>query len=482
MLRDISLSDGHDMNAPSTAARDDIRFILNDRPVSLRGVKPDDTLLDHLRLEAGLSGTKEGCAEGDCGACTVLVAGADGDYQPVNACIRLMGSLNAHHVVTIEHLARGALHPAQRAMVDHHGAQCGFCTPGVVMALTADWLQGGRDARAALQGNLCRCTGYAPILRAAEALADISPQDDPLVAGAADMRARLAGLAGRVAAPGVIIPATEAELADDLKAHQGATLVAGATDVGLWVTKEMRAIAPAIFIGAIEDLRGVEIGAHAVTLGAGVSYAQFRPVIDAHFPHLKTLWSRIGGPQVRAMGTIGGNIANGSPIGDTPPALIALGAEITLNSARGERRMALEDFFIDYGKQDRADDEYLSRIHIPLPRAGHIDAAYKISKRFDEDISTLCGAFHLEMSGGVVAQARIAFGGMAGTPARATRAEAALTGARLDEAALRKAQDALDADYQPLSDWRASADYRRLAARGLLERFMTEAASKEDAS
>ena len=468
-----------------------ISFILNDREVALSDIAPTTTLLDYLRLERRLTGTKEGCAEGDCGACTVLVGRLWGDrlvYESVNACIRFLGSLQATHVVTVEHLAGqdGALHPVQQAMVDFHGSQCGFCTPGFVMSLYALWMQtpnpNDQEIETALQGNLCRCTGYEPIVRAAEAAAEARPSEifDPITRERQTIIAQLKTLAPaetitvRQGENCLIVPADGDGLAQALADNPGATVVAGSTDVGLWVTKQMRPISPVIFINGITDLQQIDVRADGLTIGAGVSYTMAHAALAKTFPGFGPLIDRIGGEQVRNMGTIGGNIANGSPIGDSPPPLIVLGATVTLRSKDGRRTLPLEDFFIAYGKQDRKPGEFVESIFVPsLPADDHF-AAYKISKRRDEDISALLGAFRLSVEDGVVRSARIAFGGMAATPKRATNVEAALIGKPWSEETVRNAQAAFESDYQPLTDWRATSDYRMLAAKNLLMRFFLE--------
>ena len=468
-----------------------ISFILNDREVALSDIAPTATLLDYVRLERRLTGTKEGCAEGDCGACTVLVGRLVGDrlvYESVNACIRFLGSLQATHVVTVEHLAGsdGTLHPVQQAMVDFHGSQCGFCTPGFVMSLYGLWLGNDdpshADIEKALQGNLCRCTGYEPIVRAAEAAAKARPSEvfDPIVRERETITARLKALAPtetitiRRDDDCLIVPADSDGLARALADNPGATVVAGSTDVGLWVTKQMRPISPVIFINGITDLQQIDVRADGLTIGAGVSYTMAHAALAKTFPGFGPLIDRIGGEQVRNMGTIGGNIANGSPIGDSPPPLIVLGATVTLRSKDGRRTLPLEDFFIAYGKQDRKPGEFVESIFVPsLPADDHF-AAYKISKRRDEDISALLGAFRLSVEDGVVRAARIAFGGMAATPKRATNVEAALIGKPWTEETVRIAQVAFESDYQPLTDWRATSDYRMLAAKNLLLRFFLE--------
>jgi len=469
--------------------RKEIRFLLNGEPQSIADLGPGDTLLDFLRLQKRLTGSKEGCAEGDCGACTVLVGRLEPEglnYEPINACIRLLATVDRCHVVTVEHLTRaGQLHPVQQAMVECHASQCGFCTPGIVMALYALWMQVPSPDRAqvetALQGNLCRCTGYAPIVRAAEVACALGDRAaDPLVAERSGVTAQLRALADaeRVEVDAgrgrVILPATVDDLAAVLAAQPDATIVAGATDVGLWVTKELRDLGTTVFIGQLAELREVANDGAFLRLGAAVTYTEAGPVLAEHFPHLAGYWSRIGGWQVRNMGTLGGNIANGSPIGDTPPALIALGAEVVLHRGAERRRLTLEDFFLDYGKQDRAPGEFIERIEVPLPRPGQVHAAYKLSKRRDEDISTVAMGIRITVEGDRIAEARIALGGMAGIPKRAAAAEAALAGQPFAEASFTAAAAALAEDFTPLGDWRAGAGYRMLAARNLLRRFWLE--------
>lgn len=471
--------------------RNSIRFLLNDKVVERTDVSPTETLLDFLRLSRKLRGTKEGCAEGDCGACTVLVGrlfGGSLKYESVNACIRFVGSLDGCHVVTVEALAgtHGTLHPVQQAMVDTHASQCGFCTPGFVMSLYGLWMQNPQpntqQIEKALQGNLCRCTGYAAIIRAAESVSAIGDlKKDPLVLERARVIEQLQALKdGKRVVIGegrqrLVLPADVDDFADVLERDPGATIVAGSTDVGLWVTKFMREIGPVVFLSHLDELRRISEGDDGLTLGAGVSFTDAYPVIIRHFPQLTELWNRIGGEQVRNMGTVGGNIANGSPIGDTPPALIGLGATVMLRKGKCRRSLRLENYFIEYGRQDRVQGEFVEAIHIPYLGTEDLYGVYKISKRLDEDISSVCGAFRVALDdGGRVKHAVVAFGGMAGTPKRASAVEHALTGAVWDEGAIEKAVAAFSDDYTPLTDWRASADYRMLVAKNLLRRFYLE--------
>jgi len=467
-------------------------FLRNGVRTETATVDPNETLLDYLRLRERAHGTKEGCNEGDCGACTVALGQVrDGrlGYEPVNACIRLLGTVHGCDVVTVDDLADGGkLHPVQQAMVEQHGSQCGFCTPGIVMGLFTLYHAGVKPDRQAvndwLAGNLCRCTGYRPIADAALAVIDGSPAD-ALTARKADTLAALSsmmdgddlfiGTAERFFAA----PASTASLARLYAEHPDATIVSGATDVGLWITKQLRDLPKVIFTGRAADFATVTQTADAVRIGAGATYAQASEALGSIDPDVAEVLRRLGSRQVRASGTVGGNIANGSPIGDTPPVLIALGAELELMTAQATRTMPLEQFFIAYGKQDRARGELVSAVTVPRLKANQHFRAYKISKRFDQDISALLGTFRLTVEKGRITEARIAFGGMAATPKRATATEAALAGVKLsDEASWVVAMDALEQDYQPISDMRASAGYRLSVGRNLLRKALVEIAGK----
>jgi xanthine dehydrogenase small subunit len=454
-----------------------IRFLLDGAVMEVEDSDPSATVLDYLRYALRRTGTKEGCAEGDCGACTVLLGELDGDavrWRAVNACILFLPMLDGKALKTVESLSRdGALHPVQRAMADGHGSQCGFCTPGFVMSLYGRSIGalGTRDTpvKDVIAGNLCRCTGYGPILEAGEA-------NPPGPVGGREIVDLL-----RALAPAYGHPASADELADLLVAHPETRIVAGATDVGLWVTKGLRHLGPVVFIGDIADLRILEERPEGLTLGAAVRYSEAKEALARLHSDLGELVRRIGGLQVRNAGTIGGNIANGSPIGDMPPALIALGAELVLRKGGERRTLPLETFFLAYGKQDRQPGEFVESVHIPRPAPGTLIRIAKLSKRFDSDISALCGAFVLRMEDGQVAEARIAFGGMAGIPARAPACEAALTGRPWSEATVEAAAVALAEDYRPLSDLRGSAQYRLAAAANLVRRLWLEPESLFDA-
>jgi len=452
-----------------------IRFLLDRAVIEVDDSDPTGTVLDYLRYTLRRTGTKEGCAEGDCGACTVVLGELDGEavkWRAVNACILFLPMLDGKALRTVESLSRhGALHPVQRAMADGHGSQCGFCTPGFVMSLYGRSIGAvgteGIPVKDVIAGNLCRCTGYGPILDAGEANPP-EPTDDSEIA------ALLSTIAPACAGRSWFAPRTSDELAALLIEHPEARIVAGATDVGLWVTKSLEELGTVIFIGDVADLKGLEDAPELLTIGAGVRYTEAKDALARLHPDLGELVRRIGGLQVRNAGTIGGNIANGSPIGDMPPALIALGAELVLRKGGGRRTMPLEDFFLSYGKQDSQPGEWVESVRIPRPVPGTLIRIVKLSKRFDSDISSLLGAFAIRIEAGLVAEARIAFGGMAGTPARARLCEAALTGKPWSEAAIHAAAEALARDYQPLSDLRGSAEYRLAAAANLVRGLWLE--------
>jgi xanthine dehydrogenase small subunit len=447
-----------------------IRFLLDGEVIEIADPDPTGSVLEYLRYTLRRTGTKEGCAEGDCGACTVVLGELAGDtvaWRAVNACILFLPMLDGKALRTVESLSRGgALHPVQRSMADGHGSQCGFCTPGFVMSLYARSIGAagteGTPVKDVIAGNLCRCTGYGPILEAGEANA---PE-------AADDSETLGAL--RALQPAYGHPVSADELADLLVARPETRIVAGATDVGLWVTKGLKDLGRTIFIGDIADLRQIQESPDALTIGAAVRYTEAKDALARLHPDLGELVRRIGGLQVRNAGTIGGNIANGSPIGDMPPALIALGADLVLRKGGERRSMPLEHFFLAYGKQDRQPGEFVESVRIPRPGTDTRIRIVKLSKRFDSDISALCGAFVLRMDGAIVAEARIAFGGMAGIPARAPACEAALTGKRWSEATVEAAAEALAQDYRPLSDLRGSAGYRLAAAGNLVRGLWLE--------
>ena len=470
--------------------REEIRFLLGHEPRVVKTLDPTMTVLDYLRQEEGLVGTKEGCNEGDCGACTVVrVRPRNGrlHHEALNACIQFLPTLDGCQLLTVEHLAApdGTLHPVQQAMVDCHGSQCGFCTPGFVMSLFAmsrnfEAVPSDSEIDDTLAGNLCRCTGYAPIARAAARLYDTDPRRDHFTAREAETLEALSQLRDHVTLAfgqgprRFFAPATLDALAELLAAHPEATVVAGSTDVGLWVTKALQRLGTVVWLGRIDELAQVVETEQSIEIGAGVSYTDAAETLSRHYPDMGEVIRRLGSVQIRNLGTIGGNIANGSPIGDSPPLLIAAGATLHLRLGDKRRSLPLEDFFLDYGKQDRQPGEFVEKVEVPLPAAGSTFRAYKISKRFDQDISAVLGAFQLRFDGARVTEARVAYGGMAATPKRATAVESCLIGADWDEATVERAMAALEQDFVPITDWRASAGYRLQVAKNLLRRFHIE--------
>jgi len=468
-----------------------IRFFFRGAVHEVSGVAPTQTILQHLREDLHCTGTKEGCAEGDCGACTVVVGSLEqGELQlkAVNSCIQFTPTLDGKALFTVEDLQQddGALHPVQQALVECHGSQCGFCTPGFAMSLWGMYLKqepcagqpGRREIDDALSGNLCRCTGYRPIIDAARRMVELPRVefDRVLVADALRALQRDAGAVYSHAGQTFHAPRSLDELAAARAAHPDAVLLAGSTDVGLWVTKQMRVLTDIIYLGHVDALKSVTELDGALEIGAGVSLEDAYAAICRHYPQeLGELWQRFASLPIRNAGTLGGNVANGSPIGDSMPWLIALEARLLLRGPDGERELALEDFYLGYQKKDLLAGEFVRALRVPLPRPDVAFRTYKLAKRFDQDISAVCAAFAVELDAdGTVRAARIAFGGMAATPKRAATAESVLLNRAWDEAAMKAAMTALAQDYAPLSDMRASSAYRMRTAQNLLRRFWLE--------
>lgn len=445
----------------------EISFLLNGETVVADANTGTETLLYWLREAKGLAGTKEGCNEGDCGACSVIVTGSDGVPRAMNSCIMFLPQIQGKSIQTVEGVSgpEGDLHPIQQEMINHHGSQCGYCTPGFITTMVAAHSRGDTDHDLQLSGNLCRCTGYAPIVRAAAAArAEPPPQWIKTAAPKTEI----------VTQENIFCPQSSDALAAWYAAHPDGTLIAGGTDVGLWVTKSLADLGPTAFLGHVADLNGITQTPTHWVIGATTTIDHVNETLREQWPSLGEMLDRYGSPQVRNAATIGGNIANGSPIGDSPPALIALGSTLVLRQGDTRRDILLEDFFIDYGKQDRRPGEFVETIHIPKEQPNL--RCYKISKRFDQDISALCGCFNVTLRDGIVVNAKLAFGGMAGIPKRARHVENFLMGQPWSIDVVSKAITEIDRDFTPLSDMRASKDYRLRTAKNLLIRYFHDLA------
>ena len=502
----------------STSPSQPIRFFHQGRIVDVTGAHPTRSVLDWLREDAHCTGTKEGCNEGDCGACTVVIGeraapgtpGAIGGLtlQTVNACIQFLPTLHGKALFTVEDLKGQCaataqpeapahkhdkrpvqrLHPVQQAMVECHGSQCGFCTPGFVMSLWSTYEHhqdaGTQPTRQQLaddlSGNLCRCTGYRPILDAGQRMFDLPGarlDTAPVVAALASLAHEDAFHYAAPRGPRTDhfhAPTTLAELAALRVQMPKAQLLAGSTDVGLWVNKQFRDLGDIVYVGDVAEMKTVAERDGALYIGAGASLEAAWRALAQRAPALTDVWLRFASPPIRHAGTMGGNVANGSPIGDSPPVLMALDAQIELRQGERVRRMPLQDFYVDYMKNRLEPGEFVQGLVVPLAAFERQVRAYKISKRFDCDISALCGGFAIALDGDTVADIRLAFGGMAGIVKRAAKAEAALRGQPWSVESVKAAQAALADDFQPLSDMRASAAYRLQVAQNLIQRLWLE--------
>ena len=463
-----------------------IRFVLNGDVIETSVTDPTRTVLQFLREDLRLTGTKEGCAEGDCGACTVVVVEVDssGDdvvVRTVNSCIQFLPTLDGKELITVEGLRGddGALHPVQQALVDEHGSQCGFCTPGFVMSLYELYRNNSKPTRReiddALSGNLCRCTGYRPIVDAAHKMVG---RDDDWNAASHNRKlreiARDSNLEIDRGGSPFYAPRDIATFAELYAEHPDATILAGGTDIGLWVTKQHRDLGTIIYSGNVAEMLEIAESSTHLDIGAAVTLTNAIPALLEQYPGLTEMFHRYASPPIRNAGTLGGNVANGSPIGDSMPALMVIGASLVLRRGDTERELPLDEFYHDYQVNDLQAGEFLARIRVPKAEDGIVVSSQKWAKRFDQDISAVCTAYRLRLDGDKVADFRMACGGLAATVRRADRCEAAVTGATWDEATVEAACTALAEDFTPITDMRASADFRLVAVRNLLRRFWLE--------
>ena len=476
-----------------------IQFLLNGKKVSISDADPTQSVLYYLRENKKLMGTKEGCAEGDCGACTVVIGELVDDkpeLKTVNACIQFLPTLDGKALFTVENLRQedSSLHPVQQSMVDHNGSQCGFCTPGFIMSLWNVYNQhqgtgnntkpDQAEIRSALTGNLCRCTGYRPILEAAQKMFDlpIVEFDAEKLREALSEIQRNDSLAYDYKDSQFFAPKKIKQLLELKAQHPEATILAGGTDVGLWVNKQFRELNPIIYIGEVAELKQISTSDGKLRIGAGASLTNAYKAISQHYPEMNEMWERFASRPIRNVGTLGGNVANGSPIGDSMPALISLGAEVILRSAKGSRTMLLEDLYLDYMKKDMHSDEVVEAIDLPLPVAGRVFRCYKLSKRYDSDISAVFAAFSIVVKNDIVDSCLITYGGMAATPKRATLCEQSLIGQTWNDATVNNTMKIMEKDYAPMSDGRASDANRMQSAANLLYRFYLETRSENPLS
>ncbi|WP_027856384.1 xanthine dehydrogenase small subunit [Marinobacterium jannaschii] len=464
-----------------------IKFLLNQELREEHSLDPNMTVLNYLREQVAKTGTKEGCASGDCGACTVVLGELDGDsirYKSINACLTFVSALDGKQLITVEDLKhQGKLHKSQQAMVDKHGSQCGFCTPGIVMSLFALGKNNASpdkdEVLEALAGNLCRCTGYRPILDAAFAMYEDTADDQFTLREAATVE-RLKKLQSEQISElqhgnhQCHNPRTSDELAALLLQHPDARLLAGGTDLALEVTQFHRELDRLIYVGDIKEMAQAEVFEDRIELGAAAPLSKCYSALSKDYPDFGNLLHRFASLQIRNQGTLGGNIGNASPIGDAPPALIALNAQIVLRKGDQRRAMPLEQFFVDYKVTLLEESEFIEKVVVPRAPAADQFRAYKISKRLDDDISAVLGALNISVENDVVTDACIAFGGMAAIPKRASHCEKVLIGSAWNQATINKAMEALEQDFAPISDFRASREYRMLTARNLLQRYFIE--------
>jgi xanthine dehydrogenase small subunit len=479
-----------------------VRFVLDGKIVEAQGARRTTTVLDYLREQLHRTGTKEGCAEGDCGACVVLVgqlnAAENGvDYIPTNSCMQLLPSLDGKSVKTVESLKRadGMLHPLQESMATCFGSQCGFCTPGIVMSLAGMVQSNTTPSRTnindALSGNLCRCTGYKPIIEAtlqackagAQLLKIEDAADIALLKNIRRTNVPTFNLDGDIVVQPVVrtrkgnefvAPATVAEVSYYLDNHPNATLLAGSTEIGLQVNKQFLRPDNIVYLGNVAELKAIMSKNDMWHIGAAVSLTQVQDLVSDAYPDFAEVLRRFGSPPIRSTATLAGNIANGSPIGDSMPCLLALAAALTLRKGDKTRQVALENFYIGMKKNVLQAGEFIESVLLPQPKAGSKFRAHKISKRFDQDISATVCALSYELVGGKFANVKLAFNGLAPYPCRAPKLEAVLSGNTPASVKNETLDAAIAASFPARDGLRATWAYRSLVARNLVMQFVEE--------
>ncbi|RZM82590.1 xanthine dehydrogenase small subunit [Leptolyngbya iicbica] len=467
---------------PPSVSTTSLQFTLNGEPLCLQEASPTQTLLSYLR-QHGYVGTKEGCGDGDCGACTVVMVGADAtgqpQYQAVNSCLLPIGSLGGRHIYTVEGIANDRLHPVQQAMVDLGGSQCGYCTPGFIMSLFAGYYSDRVADEVTVEGNLCRCTGYLPIRRAAQRVAAESHGEDDFSQALSQVSLPLAATAYSAQGQQFYRPTQLAEVLDLLQAHPDATLVAGSTDLGLEMSWYRQHYPVMIALEAVAELHQLAHTDDAVTIGAAVPLSQIEEQLRGVFPSLDEMLHWFAARQVRNRATLGGNLGTASPIGDLPPVLLALDATIQVASAAGSREIAIADFFKGYRVTDLRTGEVIVAITIPktpqIAVTRRLSQSYKIGKRGTDDISIVAAAYRIDLdTQNRVVAARLAYGGVAATPIRAIAVEEWLIGQPWTLATVLAAKEQLRSAFTPMSDLRGSADYRNRLIANLFEKFFVE--------
>ena len=468
-----------------------ISFVHKDQIIKIKNPDPNETLLNYIRTKLKKTGTKEGCAEGGCGACTVVVGELKNNeinYMAINSCITFLPTLQGKQIIIVEDLVSkdGSLHPVQEAMVNYHGSQCGFCTPGFVMALFSMFKKYSKFddniIKDSIAGNLCRCTGYKSILKAAQSLRNKNKIDDfsknkeitiNLLKKINNDSVKIYKKGRKYFAPRYI-----KELKKILKKNTDAQLLSGGTDLSLIVTKERKDISSIIYMNSIKELNYIKNNNEYIEVGASTPLIEFEYYIKKYYPDFTKVLKRYGSPQIRNVGTIAGNIATASPIGDCLPLLISLNAIVILQDFKKSKILFLDSFFINYRKTQLRKDQFIHSIRIPIFK-NSIFKAYKISKRFDDDISSVCAAFNLEIVKNRIESIRIAYGGMASVPKRAIFCEKILLNSLFTQENCNKAKEALEKDFKPISDMRASSLYRMEIAKNLLEKCFVEIKQKK---